>query len=160
MQPFLCKDIRFSLKRSIKGSSNLRSQACAWHFFHATTAHNFKMECLVWASSKQNPPVSSPPLIPATPNSVLQVWSGLVYMSRMTLVTITEAKANLSKLIAMVERGEEVIIGRAGKPVATLSPVKSNREPRKLGTLKGQGWMAPDWKEWPEEEARALGIID
>lgn len=90
----------------------------------------------------------------------MQVWSGLVYMQHMTLVTITEAKANLSKLIAMVERGEEVIIGRAGKPVATLAPLKVSREPRKLGTLKGQGWMAPDWKEWPEEEARALGIID
>ena len=78
----------------------------------------------------------------------------------MTLVTVTEAKANLSKLLAMVERGEEVVIGRAGRPVATLSAVKPKREPRKLGTLKGQGWMAPDWKEWPEEEARALGIID
>ena len=74
----------------------------------------------------------------------------------MTLVTVTEAKANLSKLLAMVERGEEVVIGR---PVATLSAVKPKREPRKLGTLRGQGWMAPDWKDWPEEEARALGII-
>jgi prevent-host-death family protein len=90
----------------------------------------------------------------------LQVWSGLVYISRMTLVTITEAKANLSKLIAMVERGEEVIIGRAGKPVATLAPLKAQRKPIKLGLAEGQGWMAPDWKEWPEEEARALGIID
>ena len=90
----------------------------------------------------------------------MQVWSGLVYILRMTLVTITEAKANLSKLIAMVERGEEVIIGRAGKPVATLAAVKTSRKPRKLGTLRGEFWMAPDWKEWPEEEARALGIID
>ncbi len=78
----------------------------------------------------------------------------------MTLVTVTEAKANLSKLLAMVERGEEVIIGRAGKPVATLSPLKARLEPRKLGALRGEFWVAPDWKEWPEEEARALGIID
>jgi prevent-host-death family protein len=78
----------------------------------------------------------------------------------MTLVTVTEAKANLSKLLAMVERGEEVIIGRAGRPVATLSAVKPERKPRQLGTMNGQGWMAPDWKDWPEEEARALGIID
>ncbi len=78
----------------------------------------------------------------------------------MTLVTVTEAKANLSKLLAMVERGEEVIIGRAGKPVATLSPLKSPRKQIKIGLADGQGWMAPDWKEWPEEQARALGIID
>ena len=55
---------------------------------------------------------------------------------------------------------DEVIIGRAGKPVATLSPLKTQRKPIKLGLADGQIWMAPDWKEWPEEEARALGIID
>jgi prevent-host-death family protein len=90
----------------------------------------------------------------------LQVWSGLVYISPMTLVTITEAKANLSKLVAMAERGEEVVIGRAGKPVATLAAVKPKRGPIKLGLAEGQGWMADDFDEWPEEEARALGIID
>ena len=78
----------------------------------------------------------------------------------MTLVTVTEAKANLSKLLAMVERGEEVVIGRAGRPVATLMAVPAKRGPRKLGLLNGQGWMADDFDEWPEEEARALGIID
>ncbi len=85
----------------------------------------------------------------------------------MTLVTVTEAKANLSKLLAMVERGEEVVIGRAGRPVANLSPIakKSTQHGsglgvRKLGALEGQGWMADDFDEWPEAEARALGIID
>jgi prevent-host-death family protein len=88
------------------------------------------------------------------------VWSG--YINDMTIVTVTEAKANLSKLLAMVERGEEVVIGRAGKPVVALTLVKKKRDlpPRKLGTLEGMGWMAPDFDEWPEEEARALGIID
>lgn len=78
----------------------------------------------------------------------------------MTIVTVTEAKANLSKLLAMVERGEEVVIGRAGKPVARLSAVRHLRAPRKLGLGNGKGWMADDWKEWPEVEARALGMID
>jgi prevent-host-death family protein len=78
----------------------------------------------------------------------------------MTRVTVTEAKANLSQLLAMVERGEEVAIGRAGRPVSTLSAVKPERKPRRLGLANGQGWMASDWKDWPAEEARALGIID
>lgn len=78
----------------------------------------------------------------------------------MTLVTVTEAKANLSKLLAMVERGEEVVIGRAGKPIASLTAVTQKRKPLKLGTLKGQIWIADDFNEWPDEEARALGIID
>jgi prevent-host-death family protein len=92
--------------------------------------------------------------------SSLQGWSGLVYLGAMTLVTVTEAKANLSKLLAMVERGEEVVIGRAGRPVATLSAVVPKRTTRVLGLGKGRGWMAPDADEWPEEEARALGMID
>jgi prevent-host-death family protein len=80
----------------------------------------------------------------------------------MTLVTITEAKANLSKLLAMAERGEDIVIGRAGRPIVALTLVqpKPARKLRELGTLDGQGWMADDWKDWPEEEARALGIID
>ena len=78
----------------------------------------------------------------------------------MTLVTVTEAKANLSKLLAMAERGEEVVIGRAGRPVVTLTPVAQKRKNRVLGLANGQGWMAPDFDEWPEVEARALGIID
>jgi prevent-host-death family protein len=86
------------------------------------------------------------------------VWSG--YTIRMTLVTVTEAKANLSKLIAMVERGEEVVIGRAGKPVVKLSRAEPKRKGIILGLGQGQGWMADDFDEWPEEEARALGIID
>ena len=90
----------------------------------------------------------------------LQVWSGLDYTACMTLVTVTEAKANLSKLLAMAERGEEVVIGRAGKPVATLTPITPKRKKRVLGLANGKGWMAPDFDEWPEEEARALGIID
>ncbi len=87
-----------------------------------------------------------------------QVWSG--YIKSMTLVTVTEAKANLSKLLALVEQGEEITIGRAGRPVATLSAVKPKRKGITLGLAEGQGWTAPDWQEWPEEEARALGIID
>ncbi len=78
----------------------------------------------------------------------------------MTLVTITQAKANLSKLVAMAERGEDVVIGRAGHPVVKLALVKPKAGGVKLGLADGQGWIADDWKDWPEEEARALGIID
>ncbi len=78
----------------------------------------------------------------------------------MMMVTVTEAKANLSKLLAMVERGEEVVIGRAGRPVAELKAVAARPKKRVLGLGRGRGWMAPDFDEWPEEEARALGIID
>jgi len=56
-------------------------------------------------------------------------------------VNIHEAKTNLSSLIAKVEAGEEVVIARAGKPVAKLVPLSKAakaRPDRKPGFLKGK----------------------
>lgn len=50
-------------------------------------------------------------------------------------VTIHEAKTHLSKLLAAVERGEEVVIARRDKPVARLVPEKAKKPMRRLGTL-------------------------
>jgi prevent-host-death family protein len=66
-----------------------------------------------------------------------------------TIVNMHEAKSSLSKLVAKVAAGEEVVIARAGKPVAKL--VKYEREPRKLGGLEGKIWIADDFDETPEE---------
>ena len=52
-------------------------------------------------------------------------------------VTIHEAKTQLSRLIAAVERGEEVVIARRDKPVARLVPAESERPKRRLGFLTG-----------------------
>lgn len=54
----------------------------------------------------------------------------------MTTVNIHEAKTQLSRLLESVEAGEEVIIARAGKPIAKLVPLKSR--PRRPGGLKGK----------------------
>ena len=47
----------------------------------------------------------------------------------MTEVSVAEAKAHLSELLDRVERGEELVITRRGKPVAKLSGVKRKLEP-------------------------------
>jgi prevent-host-death family protein len=60
-------------------------------------------------------------------------------------VNIFEAKTQLSKLIEMVERGEEVIIARAGKPVARLTQLKPEKKPIIFGLMKGQIWVADDF---------------
>jgi prevent-host-death family protein len=71
-----------------------------------------------------------------------------------TQVNIHEAKTHFSKLIEEVERGEEVIIARAGTPVARIVAYEPDPPKRKLGFLKGQIWLAPDfddplpWDEW------------
>jgi len=71
----------------------------------------------------------------------------------MQITNISEAKASLSKLVEKVLSGEEVIIGKAGKPVAKLVPYDLDTRPRELGVghWKGQIWMADDFDELPEE---------
>lgn len=55
------------------------------------------------------------------------------------------AKTHLSKLVGRVEAGEEIVIDRAGKPVAKLVPVQpAKKGRRKLGVWEGKGWVASD----------------
>ena len=71
-------------------------------------------------------------------------------------VNIHEAKTHFSRLVDRAAAGEEIVIAKAGKPVAKLVPFVEKREPRKLGTLRGRIWMASDWDtdEVNEEIAR------
>lgn len=63
-----------------------------------------------------------------------------------TQVNIFEAKTNLSKLIEQVEQGGEVIIARAGKPVARLTQLEPEKKPKiRFGGLKGKIWIADDF---------------
>ena len=76
----------------------------------------------------------------------------------MTTVNIHEAKTHLSRLLEAVERGEDVVIARAGEPIATLIAYKPPR--RKLappGSLAGQGWMADDFNEPVDDLFDVLG---
>jgi len=74
--------------------------------------------------------------------------------------TVTEAKAQFSALIEKAIAGEEVIIKRAGKPVAVLSRYIPHRGNRKPGALKGRIKIAPDFDELPDDIARSLGMKD
>jgi prevent-host-death family protein len=68
----------------------------------------------------------------------------------MQAINIHEAKTNLSRLIERVENGEEVVIARAGKPVATLVPFapKKRNDIAPPGSLKNKGyWMSDDFNE-------------
>lgn len=62
----------------------------------------------------------------------------------MEAVNVYEAKTQLSRLLERVEAGEEIVIARAGKPVARLVPVEE-RAAREPGRWEGQWWLAPDW---------------
>ena len=60
-------------------------------------------------------------------------------------VDIHEAKTQLSRLIAKVEQGEEVVIARAGEPVAKLVRADRTKRRRKLGEYAGQIWIGDDF---------------
>lgn len=63
----------------------------------------------------------------------------------MKTINIHEAKTNLSQIIERVARGETVIIGKAGKPMAVLSPYSSTEKPREPGSMKGKIQIADDF---------------
>ncbi|MGV8894017.1 MAG: type II toxin-antitoxin system Phd/YefM family antitoxin [Burkholderiaceae bacterium] len=63
----------------------------------------------------------------------------------MQTMNIHEAKTQFSKLIEAVMNGEEVIIARAGKPVASLVAIQSKTSVRRAGALKGKITIADDF---------------
>jgi prevent-host-death family protein len=75
----------------------------------------------------------------------------------MVVNTISEAKARLSELIDKARAGQEVIISRAGKPVAILTAFKKTERPRRPGALRGKIHIKDDFDELPDDLAEALG---
>ena len=69
----------------------------------------------------------------------------------MESINVYEAKTQLSRLLERVEAGEEIVIARAGKPVAKLVPLP--QRPRRVpGFWVGRIHLAPDWDS-PEVNA-------
>ena len=72
------------------------------------------------------------------------------------IVNIHEAKTHLSRLVQRAAAGEEIIIGRAGTPVAKLVPYGGPTAPRSPGALRGQIEVAPDFDVTPDEVLEAF----
>ena len=82
-------------------------------------------------------------------------------MLSMKVLNIAEAKAQLSAVIReVVDEGREVVISRAGRPVAKVVSYQPTRGKRRLGLFEGQIQVVDGFDEWPEDVARSLGIID
>jgi prevent-host-death family protein len=65
-------------------------------------------------------------------------------------VNIHEAKTHFSRLVERVEAGEEIVIARAGRPVARLVPLLARTEPRRPGLWRGRMRLAPDFDRTDE----------
>jgi prevent-host-death family protein len=63
----------------------------------------------------------------------------------MATFNIHEAKTHLSRLIEEVSDGAEIVIAKAGKPVAKLVPIGRSQRARKPGFLKGKMRISDDF---------------
>ena len=72
-----------------------------------------------------------------------------------TTLNLYQVKTQLSKLVERAAAGEEIVIAKAGKPMARLVPIAPHR-PRRSGFLKGKIWIADDFDETPEWLIRAF----
>jgi prevent-host-death family protein len=66
-------------------------------------------------------------------------------------VNIHAAKTHLSRLVDRAAAGEEIVIARAGKPVACLVAYTPRSADRELGAWRGRVWTAPDFDEKEDE---------
>ena len=76
----------------------------------------------------------------------------------MDVVNVQEAKTHLSRLLDRVEKGEEILLARNGKPVAKL--VLALAHLRKPGAWKGKVCIGDDFDDpLPPETLEAFGIV-
>lgn len=78
----------------------------------------------------------------------------------MLITNITEAKTQLSALIEKVMSGQEVIIGKAGKPVAKLVRYERSDKQRHPGALRRKINISDDFDELPVDIAEAFGMAE
>jgi prevent-host-death family protein len=67
-------------------------------------------------------------------------------------VSVYAAKTNLSRLLARVEQGGDVVITRSGRPVTPLVPIRPYAGARTLGVDAGRRWNASDFDAPPPAE--------
>ena len=70
-------------------------------------------------------------------------------------VNVHEAKTHFSKLLARANAGEEIVIAKAGKPVARLMPIGQQEAKKRVpGIDKGKIWMAKDFDAMSEQDLK------
>ncbi|MFZ5648402.1 MAG: type II toxin-antitoxin system Phd/YefM family antitoxin [Bacillota bacterium] len=62
-------------------------------------------------------------------------------------INVHEAKTHFSKLLMRVKKGEEVIIAKAGEPIARLVPVTDHLVRRVPGSAKGKITVTPGFED-------------
>lgn len=73
----------------------------------------------------------------------------------MQTINIHEAKTHFSRYVELVAAGEEIIISRAGKPIARLMPLEQPKPPRQLGLGAGLATIPDDFDRRDADAIRA-----
>ena len=60
-------------------------------------------------------------------------------------VNVHEAKTHLSRLLERVAMGEEIVLAKAGRPIAKLVPIVPEVNERAPGSARGDVWVSPDF---------------
>ncbi len=77
----------------------------------------------------------------------------------MQYINITEAKATLSALLEkVINSGEDVIIGKMGKPMVKISKYESSNKKNRIGVYKDKIKILGNIDEWPEDMKEFLGM--
>ncbi len=77
----------------------------------------------------------------------------------MRTVNIYEAKTHFSRLVELAAAGEEIVIAKAGKPVARLVPLRDGTGRREPGCLAGRFRVSDDFDApLPEDLLDAFGV--
>ncbi|MFJ6086119.1 type II toxin-antitoxin system Phd/YefM family antitoxin [Streptomyces sp. NPDC092369] len=71
---------------------------------------------------------------------------------------VHDAKTHFSRILQLVETGEEVIISRAGEPVAKVVPLRPKVNRTDRGSLRGQIHIPDDFDVLPDDIAEAFGM--
>jgi prevent-host-death family protein len=76
----------------------------------------------------------------------------LVRKAVVDTINLYDAKTQLSQLVERAAAGEEIVIAKAGRPLARLVPLAKRTAPREFGFMAGRVHMAPDFDEPLSEE--------
>jgi antitoxin (DNA-binding transcriptional repressor) of toxin-antitoxin stability system len=74
----------------------------------------------------------------------------------MNIVSIHEAKTQLSRLVERAVRGESFVIAKAGKPLVKVAALNAPSQPQRLGFLKGEITVPDDFDRMNENAMAAL----
>ncbi|MFE2290275.1 type II toxin-antitoxin system Phd/YefM family antitoxin [Streptomyces sp. NPDC059452] len=75
-----------------------------------------------------------------------------------TQYNVHEAKTHFSRILEQVATGEEVVISKAGEPVAKVVPLRPKVRRTGRGSLAGRIHIADDFDELPDDIADAFGM--